>query len=214
MTRGRKKDLSIPPSRALTQQRDYRARKALYLSELENRCQMLQEENERLRTEITAMRAGMPFRSPPDPQLTEASSELICNLETTKQSLERFQSLAYKEGFATNNAGPSTLPAAPSRLSTPIPPLRPAYFPSPEPSESSHSWSSSTIQRNSPSRASSERPWPDETYKPPESLRKILCDPLPEQSSYSPSLSLHSLVTEDSPPGSDDDHGSNGGSAG
>lgn len=32
MTRGRKKDLTIPPSRALAQQRDYRARKAQYVS--------------------------------------------------------------------------------------------------------------------------------------------------------------------------------------
>lgn len=69
MTRGRKKDLTIPPSRALTQQRDYRARKALYLSELENKCQRLQEENEELRAEVAALRAGLPVSSSPNPQL-------------------------------------------------------------------------------------------------------------------------------------------------
>ncbi|GAW06243.1 basic region leucin zipper protein [Lentinula edodes] len=70
MTRGRKKDLSIPPTRALTQQRDYRARKAHYLTELEERCRRAEEENEQLKQEIQALRAGLPITpSPLDPQL-------------------------------------------------------------------------------------------------------------------------------------------------
>lgn len=59
MTRGRKKDLTIPPSRALVQQRDYRARKAQYVSELEDRCRRAEDENERLRRDLAEARAGL-----------------------------------------------------------------------------------------------------------------------------------------------------------
>ena len=38
MARGRKRDLTIPPSRALSQQRAYRDRKAQYVAELEQRA--------------------------------------------------------------------------------------------------------------------------------------------------------------------------------
>ncbi|KAF9074700.1 hypothetical protein BDP27DRAFT_1201064, partial [Rhodocollybia butyracea] len=58
--RGRKKDLTIPPTRALTQQRDYRARKAHYLSELEDRCRHLEDENSALQQELQALKAGLP----------------------------------------------------------------------------------------------------------------------------------------------------------
>lgn len=57
MTRGRKKDLTIPPSRTLVQQRDYRARKAHYIANLEERCRRAEEENTRLRTELDEARA-------------------------------------------------------------------------------------------------------------------------------------------------------------
>jgi hypothetical protein len=60
MTRGRKKDLTIPPSRALTQQRDYRARKAQYIAELQARCIKAEDENLRLRRELELARAGHP----------------------------------------------------------------------------------------------------------------------------------------------------------
>ncbi|KAJ7164413.1 hypothetical protein C8R46DRAFT_1352154 [Mycena filopes] len=45
MTRGRKKDLTAPPTRALTLQRDYRSRKAQYLADLEARYKVAEEEN-------------------------------------------------------------------------------------------------------------------------------------------------------------------------
>jgi len=57
MTRGRKKDLTIPPSRTLVQQRDYRARKAHYVASLEERCRNAEEENMQLRTELAEARA-------------------------------------------------------------------------------------------------------------------------------------------------------------
>ena len=57
MTRGRKKDLTIPPSRTLAQQRDYRARKANYIANLEERCRRAEEENIRLRMELDEAKA-------------------------------------------------------------------------------------------------------------------------------------------------------------
>jgi hypothetical protein len=59
MTRGRKKDLTIPPTRSLTQQRDYRARKANYVHDLETRCRRAEEENERLKKELEETKARL-----------------------------------------------------------------------------------------------------------------------------------------------------------
>jgi hypothetical protein len=52
MARGRKKDLTIPPTRTLVQQRDYRARRARYITNLEERCHKAEEENVQLRKDL------------------------------------------------------------------------------------------------------------------------------------------------------------------
>jgi hypothetical protein len=57
MTRGRRKDTTVPPSRALAIQRAYRDRKAKYVSDLEDRCRKAEEENERLRNELELARS-------------------------------------------------------------------------------------------------------------------------------------------------------------
>lgn len=67
MPRGRKRDPTSSPSRALLQQREYRARRAQYVSSLENRCQMIEEENSQLRQEIA------------DLQLQTGSSGVVAN---------------------------------------------------------------------------------------------------------------------------------------
>jgi len=59
MTRGRKKDLTIPPTRALVQQRDYRARKAHYIADLEERVRRVEAENFQLRKDLEVARAGI-----------------------------------------------------------------------------------------------------------------------------------------------------------
>jgi hypothetical protein len=59
MTRGRKKDLTIPPTRALIQQRDYRAKRAHYVASLEDRCRRVEEENAHLREELAAVKAAI-----------------------------------------------------------------------------------------------------------------------------------------------------------
>jgi hypothetical protein len=56
MARGRKKDPTIMAGRALTLQRDYRARKAQYVADLEERCAAAEAENVRLREEIVFLR--------------------------------------------------------------------------------------------------------------------------------------------------------------
>jgi len=63
MTRGRQKDTTLPPSRALIIQRAYRDRKAKHLADLEERCQKAEEENERLRKELEIARAESPVVS-------------------------------------------------------------------------------------------------------------------------------------------------------
>lgn len=57
MARGRKKDLTIPPSRSLDHQRAYRDRKARYVADLEERCQKYEVENQALRSELLSMKA-------------------------------------------------------------------------------------------------------------------------------------------------------------
>jgi len=91
MVRGRKRDLTAPPTRQLTQQRNYRARKARYLTELEQRCLKAEDENVRLRRELELARAAMPFGSPQ--QVVQVSSELLRDLVTASASIARFQQI-------------------------------------------------------------------------------------------------------------------------
>ena len=65
MTRGRKKDLTIPPTRALVQQRDYRARKAHYIADLEERVRRVEAENFQLRKDLEVARAGISVPATP-----------------------------------------------------------------------------------------------------------------------------------------------------
>ena len=58
MTRGRKKDMTMPPSRSLAQQRAYRDRRAKYVADLEERCRVAEAENTRLRQELAIAKAG------------------------------------------------------------------------------------------------------------------------------------------------------------
>ncbi|KAJ7620231.1 basic region leucin zipper protein [Roridomyces roridus] len=58
MARGRKKDLTIPLTRGLTMQRDYRARKSQYIADLEARCKAAEEENAFLKRQLDIVRQG------------------------------------------------------------------------------------------------------------------------------------------------------------
>ncbi|KAK0203203.1 hypothetical protein DFS33DRAFT_1438869 [Desarmillaria ectypa] len=61
MTRGRKKDPTIPITRSLVQQRDYRARRAQYIADLEKKCRLLEMENHDLRQELRYLRVPSPY---------------------------------------------------------------------------------------------------------------------------------------------------------
>lgn len=78
MTRGRKKDLTIPPTRALVQQRDYRARRAQYVNDLEERCRRAEEENAQLRKELNIVRAGQSPAISYDPQTVRLVALFPC----------------------------------------------------------------------------------------------------------------------------------------
>lgn len=58
MVRGRKKDLSIPLTRTLAQQREYRARRTQYIEHLEERCKAAEEECQRLREELATVKSA------------------------------------------------------------------------------------------------------------------------------------------------------------
>ncbi len=58
MARGRAPNLALPPTRALTQQRDYRARKAARISYLEETNAELNKQVEDLKAELAELREG------------------------------------------------------------------------------------------------------------------------------------------------------------
>ncbi|KAF9474575.1 hypothetical protein BDN70DRAFT_996966 [Pholiota conissans] len=95
MTRGRKKDLTIPPTRSLTQQRDYRARKANYVQDLEARCRRFEEENELLRRELAETKARLANPAVLLPETAAASKELMNHLAMASASLAKFHHLAF-----------------------------------------------------------------------------------------------------------------------
>lgn len=156
MTRGRKKDLTIPPTRALVQQRDYRARRARYVSDLEERVRKAEEENERLRHELAAARSGQaaaPLTL--DPQTVSSfahiftdkltvlqvhvSSELMHNLSVASASLARFQQLVFPEHHHSSQGSRLSSTGSTSQLPSQSPTnvtnlLHPSSFPSPAPS--------------------------------------------------------------------------------
>ncbi|KAG6812002.1 hypothetical protein H0H92_004967 [Tricholoma furcatifolium] len=140
MTRGRKKDLTIPPTRALVQQRDYRARRAKYVSDLEERVRKVEEENDKLRQELATVRAGQPVPlSTMDAQTAHASAELMHNLSVASASLARFHQLAFSGQSSSSQdsrlaGGSSKHVPLLQHPTNPINVSRPTSFPSPAPS--------------------------------------------------------------------------------
>ncbi|KAF5376784.1 hypothetical protein D9757_009465 [Collybiopsis confluens] len=80
MVRGRKRDVSAPLTRSLVLQRDYRARKARYVTELESRCQKLENDNGRLSKEVEELKAQL-LQKELDRQETLASLTTEAELE-------------------------------------------------------------------------------------------------------------------------------------
>ncbi|PPQ89508.1 hypothetical protein CVT25_012180 [Psilocybe cyanescens] len=115
MTRGRKKDLTIPPTRTLVQQRDYRARKANYIASLEERCRKAEEENDQLRKELAQTRVRLANPAVVLPETIEVSKELMQNLALASASLTRFQQLTFA-GSESQSAGGLPVASSSSRI--------------------------------------------------------------------------------------------------
>ncbi|KAJ7274964.1 hypothetical protein C8J57DRAFT_1505700 [Mycena rebaudengoi] len=92
MARGRKKDHTIPATRSLTLQRDYRARRAQYIADLEARCTAAEADNVRLRKELEIARRApaVALQSGPSPDMLRASAELRDTLAAAAASLSQF----------------------------------------------------------------------------------------------------------------------------
>ncbi|KAJ6590679.1 hypothetical protein DFH09DRAFT_908163 [Mycena vulgaris] len=106
MTRGRKKDHTIPQTRALTLQRDYRARKSQYIAELEARCKAAEEENVRLKKELELARQGAP-KSASRSEMIQASAQLKDALSAASASLSHFMQVALPSDQKTQATPPS-----------------------------------------------------------------------------------------------------------
>jgi len=145
MPRGRKKDLTIPPTRSLVQQRDYRARRALYVANLEERCRRAEEENTRLREELNEVRgrlvnpvlllpetvsntvAWIYFVQSPDLswlRKVAASTELMLHLSSAREALTKFNRLIFPDALgsthhAMQSHSPAYQPLMPSTSTSP-----------------------------------------------------------------------------------------------
>ncbi|TFK93735.1 hypothetical protein K466DRAFT_537405 [Polyporus arcularius HHB13444] len=220
MTRGRRKDMTIPPSRALLQQRDYRARKAQYLAELEVRVKQAEEENLVLRKEVDSLQAKLQAAVPPQTQspygpevvCAAASSDLMHHLTVAAAQITRFQQLAFYPGSSAG-AGP-----APHVNRTPITLATPTYTPSPGAPPHAHKLSVSPrielppLALSPPNRRHSvdhERPYREHlpSAYPHRSLPSTVMGPAPHSQKYpSPKdpdccggfLDCRDLVEEDS----------------
>ncbi|KZT72102.1 hypothetical protein DAEQUDRAFT_723270 [Daedalea quercina L-15889] len=140
MTRGRRKDMTIPPSRALLQQRDYRARKARYVADLEERCKQMEEENARLREQIDTLSAQLRAagqsaaqRTSPSPEMTAATNELVHNLSAAAHSIAHFQQVAFGPPPGSEPSSASSLRLPPIQNHTPTSLATPSFTPSPLP---------------------------------------------------------------------------------
>ncbi|KAI9463604.1 hypothetical protein BJY52DRAFT_923775 [Lactarius psammicola] len=93
MTRGRRKDTTLPLSRGLIIQRAYRDRKAKYIADLEDRCRKAEEENVQLKEELALARSQSPNASI-NIELAQACSDLMRSLQRTQTALSLFQQRA------------------------------------------------------------------------------------------------------------------------
>ncbi|KAJ3992850.1 hypothetical protein F5050DRAFT_845188 [Lentinula boryana] len=105
MVRGRKRDMSAPLTRSLILQRDYRARKAKYISDLEARCQKLENDNSRLSKEVKELKyqlrkKGMDRKDrfaltaeADIEKVSHALNSVIVSLQSAATSIKSFQCL-------------------------------------------------------------------------------------------------------------------------
>ncbi|KAI0072391.1 hypothetical protein K474DRAFT_1678693 [Panus rudis PR-1116 ss-1] len=132
MTRGRKKDMTLAPSRALIQQREYRNRKQQYITSLEDKCKRLETENSELKTEVRELRLQIAARGiiPTDKDVAAASEDLLNKLNASSAALNHFRQLAFDKPLSEYSHHLSdnslSVPLS-STIVHPIYPLTPDY---------------------------------------------------------------------------------------
>ncbi|KAI9429791.1 hypothetical protein H4582DRAFT_149467 [Lactarius indigo] len=107
MTRGRRKDTTLPLSRGLIIQRAYRDRKAKYIADLEDRCRKAEEENVRLKEELALARSQSSNASM-NTELARACSDLMYSLQRTQTALSHFQQQALVPAPESDRTNPTT----------------------------------------------------------------------------------------------------------
>lgn len=107
MTRGRAPNLSLPLTKALAQQRDYRARKAANIARLETENEQLRSENSRLIRQVDGLRKGiehgeegqrrLPSSLPPSistssaPASAEANARMLAEYQRLRANYEALE---------------------------------------------------------------------------------------------------------------------------
>ncbi|KAJ7727726.1 hypothetical protein B0H16DRAFT_1428881 [Mycena metata] len=129
MTRGRKKDVTIPPTRALTLQRDYRARKTQYVSDLELRCRRAEEENLRLKQEVAFLRQQKSHSPALSPSLIQAFAQLRDILAAASTSVSHFMQVALPAADEAHPLTPSHNPLLNCQPHTAPADFRPNFVP-------------------------------------------------------------------------------------
>ncbi|KAF8829667.1 hypothetical protein HHX47_DHR2000306 [Lentinula edodes] len=136
MVRGRKRDISAPLTRSLILQRDYRARKAKYISDLETRYQKLEADNLRLSKEVKDLKYQLrqkirrketlfaSLTTETDTEKSRALNKVIFSLSSAAASIKSFQSLTRSDDYDAQAPGESSLidweRGRPSPSTTPI----------------------------------------------------------------------------------------------
>ncbi|KAF9056921.1 hypothetical protein BDP27DRAFT_1408499 [Rhodocollybia butyracea] len=118
MVRGRKRDVSAPLTRSLVLQRDYRARKAKYISDLESRCHKLEIDKERLSKEVEDLKSKLRQKDIDQKETlasltTEAELEkahalnnVMFSLSSAAASIKSFQNLTMGPDYDLSKDSP------------------------------------------------------------------------------------------------------------
>ncbi|KAJ3810042.1 hypothetical protein EV368DRAFT_62576 [Lentinula lateritia] len=111
MVRGRKRDISAPLTRSLILQRDYRARKAKYISDLETRYHKLEADNLRLSKEVQDLKYKLRQKidrketlfasatTEADTEKTRALNKVIFSLSSAAATIKNFQNLTRSDDY-------------------------------------------------------------------------------------------------------------------
>ncbi|KAF5367957.1 hypothetical protein D9758_004351 [Tetrapyrgos nigripes] len=100
MVRGRKRDATAPLTRSLVLQRDYRARKAQYVADLEAKVRRYAEQNEKLLKEVEDLRKelyrreGLVYEA--DAGKARALASVLNHLSLASTSIQHFQDKIFK----------------------------------------------------------------------------------------------------------------------